>query len=220
MYVTGNLNNHQFSLLTKEISNLQTPSKKIPVVNPTESGSISEKIIKDKSLQSAIKIGKKTINRNHADYPGLLLANHILGGYFGSRLMKNIREEKGLTYGIHSSVNSYLNSGVFSISTETNKDKSEQAISEIEKEVKKLLTVRVEKAELETAKNHFLGNLQLEISNPFAVTEKLKNIRLNKLATFYYQDLYKAINATTDKELLRITNEHLIPTSFYFVLVG
>ncbi|MFN7260505.1 MAG: M16 family metallopeptidase [Cyclobacteriaceae bacterium] len=220
IYVTGNLNNHQFSLLTKQISNLQTQSKRTPHTTDCESGPVTEKIIKDKSLQSAIKIGKKTINRNHSDYPGLLLANHILGGYFGSRLMKNIREEKGLTYGIHSSVTSYLNSGVFSISTETNKNKADQTISEIEKEIEKLLSVPVDKTELGTAKNHFLGNLQLEVSNPFAITEKLKNIRLNKLPVRYYQDLYRAINATTDRELLRITNGHLSPAGFHLVSVG
>ncbi len=220
IYVTGNLNNHQFSLLTKQISNLQTQSKRTPYTTDCESGPVTEKIIKDKSLQSAIKIGKKTINRNHSDYPDLLLANHILGGYFGSRLMKNIREEKGLTYGIHSSVTSYLNSGVFSISTETNKNKADQTISEIEKEIEKLLSVPVDKTELGTAKNHFLGNLQLEVSNPFAVTEKLKNIRLNKLPASYYQDLYKAIIVASDSDILRITNEYLSPASFHLALVG
>jgi predicted Zn-dependent peptidase len=220
IYVTGNLNNHQFSLLTKQISNLQTQSKRTPYTTDCESGPVTEKIIKDKSLQSAIKIGKKTINRNHSDYPGLLLANHILGGYFGSRLMKNIREEKGLTYGIHSSVTSYLNSGVFSISTETNKNKADQTISEIEKEIEKLLSVPVDKTELGTAKNHFLGNLQLEVSNPFAVTEKLKNIRLNKLPASYYQDLYKAIIVASDSDILRITNEYLSPASFHLAVVG
>ncbi len=220
IYLTGNLNKHQFSLLTNEINKLENQSKKMPSIIDSVGGLVAEKIAWDKSLQSAIKIGKKTINRSHADYPGLLLANHILGGYFGSRLMKNIREEKGLTYGIHSSVSSYLNNGVFSISTETNKDKAEQALTEIGKEVKKLLSVAVEKAELSTAKNHFLGNLQLEISNPFAVTEKLKNIRLNKLPASYYQDLYKAVIVATDRDLLRITNEYLSAESFHLALVG
>ena len=220
IYVTGNLNKHQFSLLTNEINRLRNQSKKMPSIIDSVGGLVAEKIVWDKSLQSAIKIGKKTINRSHADYPGMLLANHILGGYFGSRLMKNIREEKGLTYGIHSSVTSYLNSGVFSISTETNKNKADQTISEIEKEIEKLLSVPVDKTELGTAKNHFLGNLQLEVSNPFAVTEKLKNIRLNKLPASYYQDLYKAIIVASDSDILRITNEYLSPASFHLAVVG
>jgi predicted Zn-dependent peptidase len=220
IYVTGNLNKHQFSLLTNEINRLRNQSKKMPSIIDSVGGLVAEKIVWDKSLQSAIKIGKKTINRSHADYPGMLLANHILGGYFGSRLMKNIREEKGLTYGIHSSVTSYLNSGVFSISTETNKNKADQTISEIEKEIEKLLSVPVDKTEVGTAKNHFLGNLQLEVSNPFAVTEKLKNIRLNKLPASYYQDLYKAIIVASDSDILRITNEYLSPASFHLAVVG
>jgi len=220
IYLTGNLNKHQFSLLTKELNKLRKQSKKSPNNIDSVSGLVAEKIVWDKSLQSAIKIGKKTINRCHADYPGLLLANHILGGYFGSRLMKNIREEKGLTYGIHSSMSSYLHSGVFSISTETNKDKAEQALTEIEKEVKIMVSIPVEKTELSTAKNHFLGNLQLDISNPFAVTEKLKNIRLNKLPASYYQDLYKAVIVASDRDLLRITNEYLSPASFHLAVVG
>jgi predicted Zn-dependent peptidase len=109
---------------------------------------------------------------------------------------------------------------VFSISTETNKNKADQTISEIEKEIEKLLSVPVDKTELGTAKNHFLGNLQLEVSNPFAVTEKLKNIRLNKLPASYYQDLYKAIIVASDSDILRITNEYLSPASFHLAVVG
>jgi predicted Zn-dependent peptidase len=117
-------------------------------------------------------------------------------------------------------LSSYLNSGVFSISTETNKDKAEQALTEIEKEVKTMLSIPVEKTELSTSKNHFLGNLQLEISNPFAVTEKLKNIRLNKLPASYYQDLYNAIIVASDSDILRITNEYFSPASFHLAVVG
>ncbi len=98
-----------------------------------------EHIKKKGAIQTAIRIGSPAINKRHPDYPGLKFLNVLLGGYFGSRLMKNIREEKGYTYGIHSSVSSFDLSGFKLISTEVGKENAEQAIDEIYKEIRLLL---------------------------------------------------------------------------------
>ena len=105
IYLTGNLTQKQLSFLVTAIQ--QLPSERNSKSPSIESGYLNpsyEKIPNLKSIQSAIRFGKKTIKRTDLDYPALLLLNHVLGGYFGSRLMKNIREEKGLTYGISSNL--------------------------------------------------------------------------------------------------------------------
>jgi predicted Zn-dependent peptidase len=92
-------------------------------------------IEKSNSVQSAIRIGRRLFNRNHPDFREMQLLNLILGGYFGSRLMKNIREDKGLTYGIYSTIEAYPYDACWYIDTEMNNDLCETGIKEIFKEI-------------------------------------------------------------------------------------
>jgi zinc protease len=220
IYLTGNLSQQKLSSLKKELANLPNRANPFVDIQEIEQAPTKEIIQKEQSVQSSIKFGKKTIKKNHPDHAGLLLLNHILGGYFGSRLMKNIREEKGLTYGIYSSFHSFLHEGLFTIATDTNKENVELTAKEIVKEIQALMDSPIPKEELEIAKNHFLGNLQLEISNPFSVIEKIKHIRLHNLSEHYFQDLYKTINSTSSKELQRIATHWLDPATLHFASVG
>ena len=169
---------------------------------------------------AAIQAADLPVETKHPDYVALLLVNHILGGYFGSRLMKNIREEKGLTYGISSSIHSHLHESIFSIGTDVNKDKLEIIMIEIQKEITKLRSEPISLEELELSKNHILGNLQLEISNAFSITEKIKNLRLNQLPSDYYTDLFKKIKETNSSYLQKIVNTYLDWETMYEVTVG
>ncbi len=179
-----------------------------------------QQVAKAGSVQSSIRLGKRTINRLHADYFSLLMANHLLGGYFGSRLMRNIREEKGLTYGISSSIHPFLNDCMISIGADVNKSNVELAKEEIKKEINCLKETLITEEELTVAKNHFLGSLQLEIASPFAVLEKTKSIRLNKLGEMYYQDLFSKIRAIGPEAILIAARQYLEPASFVEVSVG
>ncbi len=180
----------------------------------------NQNVTKDESVQSSIRLGKRLVNRGHQDYFLLLLLNHILGGYFGSRLMKNIREEKGLTYGIYSSINPFKNDCLFSIGADVGKDKKELAISEIKQEMLQLSQTPVSIEELTTAKNHFLGSLQLEVANPFSSLEKIKSLRLHNLGDNYYKNLFFSINAISPKDIQAIAQKYLTPSDLFEVSVG
>ncbi len=169
-------------------------------------------------VQASIRLGKKFINRNHEDYPLALLVNHILGGYFGSRLMKNIREEKGLTYGIYSSVQPFKNDCIFSIGADVNADKIDIVLSEIQSEIDKLSDNEISNSELNAARNHFLGGLQIELSNPFAVMEKLKNISINALAENYYQHLFEQIQHASIHDVQSVARKYLHALPFQVVV--
>jgi predicted Zn-dependent peptidase len=177
-------------------------------------------IEKPESIQTSIRIGKRTINKGHKDYFDLLLLNHILGGYFGSRLMKNIREEKGLTYGIYSSLNTFLNDSFFVIGADVNKENQQITIEEIKNELKKLREEKISDQELIIAKSHFIGSIQLDMANPFSVTEKIKNIRLNKLASEYYNSLVNRINALSSANLIEVAKTYLVDQELAIVRVG
>lgn len=175
---------------------------------------------KEGSVQSTIRYGKRIINRQHPDYFDLLFITHLLGGYFGSRLMKNIREEKGLTYGIYSSVQSLLRESYFIIGADVNRENRELTMVEIKKELEKLVQEPVGSDELETARNHFIGSLQSEVTTAFAHGDKFKTILLNALPTDYYQQMINRVNAVQAEDLQRCADQYFKTESFTEVTVG
>lgn len=220
IYVTGALSKAQMENLITIFSTLGSEKKNDLHRNIDESKLLEQKVEKPNSVQTSLRLGMQTIGRSHADYFQLLLLNHLLGGYFGSRLMKNIREEKGLTYGIYSSVTAHLHACLFSIGTDVNNEKAWLTIQEIKNEVEKVQQEKVSEQELEVARNHFLGALQLELSNPFSVTEKIKNIRLNELPPDYYARLSQSVSLATPQALQSVANNLLTWDLFHQVSVG
>ncbi|MCU0419208.1 MAG: insulinase family protein [Cyclobacteriaceae bacterium] len=178
------------------------------------------RIEKEVSIQTALRLGHVTISRNHRNYPGLLLLNHLLGGYFGSRLMKNIREEKGLTYGIHSSITPLRQSAYWVIGAEVNKHNENVALAEIQKEILQIQNKTVLLSELDFARNHLLGSLQQDLSNPFSVMDKIKNIFLFDLSPDFYTHLYETIRQATPDEVTRTAQTQLSVTHLHTVAVG
>lgn len=175
---------------------------------------------KESSVQSSLRLGRKAVSRTHPDYPALLLLNHIFGGYFGSRLMKNIREEKGLTYGINSSVAALKQASYITVGTDVNKENRELAMQEIKNEMAALCAAAIGSHELEIARNHFIGGLQSEITTPFAHADKIKNLKLFGLPADYYQQLIYKIDALTAHDLQKAAKTYLDPQTFTTVTVG
>lgn len=188
---------------------LQWKQNAHPGHTPQPSGKFRVKQSKPNAVQASVRIGKITISRNHPDFPQLVLANYILGGYFGSRLMKVIREEKGLTYGIYSAVRSHKNATLFSIATDVNCRQTDAVIEEILNQLKDLRQKPVQQKELDLAKNHFIGSLQNEMSNVFAHMERFKNIYLFNLEPDYYNNLIHQIYRADGDDVRRIAHEYL-----------
>lgn len=180
----------------------------------------SKVVSRERSVQASIRIGKPFFGRMHRDYPAAILLNHILGGYFGSRLMKNIREEKGLTYGISSSVSTALHGNHFVIGADVNLENVELAFSEIRKEMRRLREEPVDASELEVSRNHFIGSLQLEITTSFAHADKVKNITIFGLPDDYYQQLIQCIDSLTPTDLMTVADQHFQEEELLQVAVG
>jgi zinc protease len=221
IYITGQIEDAGLSFLTNQLKELNfRKSKKESKEHNIQSGEHEKYVQKKESIQTSLRLGKRMINRNDKDYYEFLLLNHILGGYFGSRLMKNIREEKGLTYGIYSSVNSLLNDSFFVIGADVNKQNQDITMLEIHAELKKLREKKIGEEELEIAKSHFLGSIQLDMANPFSVMEKIKNINLNRLNPTYYRDMFARINETNPTKLNQVANRYLTGEDLFVVKVG
>ncbi len=172
------------------------------------------------ALQSAIRIGQISINRTHADFPGLQVVNTILGGYFGSRLMANIREDKGFTYGIGSALVSLKNSGYFFIASEVGADVCTAAMTEIEKEINILKKEPVSETELSLVRNYMLGSMLGSLENALSHADKFKNIYFSGLDYDYYRSYIQTVRSISPEEVLNLVNKYLDFDNFQRVIVG
>ncbi|HNR19403.1 MAG TPA: pitrilysin family protein [Bacteroidia bacterium] len=178
------------------------------------------KIEKENAVQSAIRIGRSWHDKTQPAFQNMIITTTILGGYFGSRLMKNIREDKGYTYGIGCSVSSFLQSGFISISTQVGIDVCERAINEIYKEIEMLRTTTVGLEELTLVKNYLFGTFQRSIDGAFALADKFKNIKVFDLGYDYYYNYLKLLKDATPDMVLKTAVDHLNPENLFEVAVG
>lgn len=175
---------------------------------------------KEGSVQATVRVGKSCIGRTHPDYFDVLLLNHLLGGYFGSRLMKNIREEKGLTYGVYSSIHTLLHENYMVIGADVNKENLDLTFAEIRRELDRLCNQEIDRDELQTARNHFIGSLQAEITTPFSHADKLKNILLYGLPDAYYTNLIRRMDSVSANDLMETAQRHFSHEGFFEIAVG
>ncbi len=172
------------------------------------------------ALQSAIRMGFCAMNKNHADYFQFQLLNTILGGYFGSRLMNNIREDKGYTYGIGSTTVVMEHAAYFYIATEVAAEVKDQTIFEINKELELLKTELISVEELARVKNYMLGDFLRHADGAIAMMENFKNIHFNKLKSTYYSDYIAAIHNATAEDLRNIANKYFRSEDWLLVTAG
>jgi len=172
------------------------------------------------SLQSSLRIGKLMVKKDNKGFYNIFIANTLLGGFFGSRLMKNIREEKGLTYGIHSSVPVLLNSGYFVIGADVMKQNRDLAIHEIFSELKLLRTKLPTGSEMQILRNYLLGTFQSEINTPFSLADKFKGVHLYGLDYDFYDNLFTTIQNCKPSDITATAEKYFHEDSMLSVAVG
>jgi len=186
-------------------------------------GFTPQKIYQEKegSVQSGLRLGKLIdIEFGTAEYFQMKVLNTILGGYFGSRLMSNIREDKGYTYGIGSSFSSMKNACGFTISTEVGVKVTEKALAEIYKEISRLSTEDIPEEELQVVKNYMQGMLLNSSDGIFSIADQFKSVHFHNNDLTFFQGYIKAINETTSKDIKTLANKYLQVDSFAEVVVG
>ena len=147
------------------------------------------------------------------------MLNNLFGGFFGSRLMSNIREEKGYTYGIYSYLQNHIQQSAWLVSTEAGKDVSEATIAEVYKEMKKLREEPADEEDILLVQNYMMGNILGDLDGPFHIMAKWKTIILNNLDETYFYESVKAIKETNAEELMQLANKYLRPEEFYELVV-
>lgn len=172
-----------------------------------------------KGVQGAIRIATHFPNRHHPDFTKMMVLNTVFGGYFGSRLMSNIREDKGYTYGIHSFVQNHLQESALMISTEAGKDVCEAAVAEIYKEMKILREELIGGEELLLVRNYLIGIILGDLDGPFHIISRWKNIILNNLDEQYFYNSVDTIKNISAEELKILANKYFAEENFYELVV-
>lgn len=220
VFVSGKIEDANQRLMLNAFQQLGTAVHGQPIHQASERQPRRKYLEKKESVQSSVRMGVRSVLRSHPEYASILFVSHILGGYFGSRLMKNIREEKGLTYGISASIHGLKHDSYLVIGADVNKENVSLTFDEIRKELKRLRTEKISDDELETARNHFIGSLQSEITTPFAHAEKIKTIALYDLRPDHYQQMITRMEALTPEAILAISEQYFDESLFFEVAVG
>lgn len=196
--------------------------KAVEIVPPSANSNpeLKHYIPKENVLQSAIRIGNRSIRRNHPDYFALSVVTTLFGGYFGSRLMSNIREDKGYTYGIYAGIYPQLHDSTFMISSEVGADVAQKAIDEIRFELKRLRTETVKEEELNLVKNYMSGTFLRALNGPFALGEVVKSLIENNLPEDYYQHYLNQIHKVSAEDVKNIASQYLHEDRMYELVVG
>ena len=210
------------SLLNKYIGSLSLNKKEIttiehPIISATEK---KYSIINDPaSVQGSIRLARHFPNRHHPDFPATQVLNNIFGGFFGSRLMSNIREDKGYTYGIHSYLQNHVQECAWLVSTDAGKDVCRATIDEVYKEMKILRETLVDQDELKLVKNYMLGALLGDLDGPFQIIGRWKTYILNDLNEDYFYNTIKVVREIQPAQLMELANKYLKEEDFYELVV-
>ena len=222
IFVSGLVPADLASLLNKHFG-------KLPISKPTfHAGNISSNAVQQKKyriqndpngVQGAIRIARPFPNRHHPDFMKVMVLNTLFGGFFGSRLMSNIREDKGYTYGIHSYIQNHIQQTAWLISTEAGKDVCDATLSEVYKEMQSLRDGVVDEEELSLVKNYLMGTILGDLDGPFQIMGRWKNLILNNLTESYFYDSINTIKSISAEELRELAKKYLVPEDFYELVV-
>src|SRR5690606_32167563 len=172
------------------------------------------------ALQSAVRLGMPCINRQHPDFPALQFVNTLFGGYFGSRLMRNIREEKGYTYSIGSALASLKHGGFFTIASEVGVDVTQATLREINKELDVLRTELAPKEEVELVRNYMLGSILGSLESIFSHADKFKAVYFYGLDFSFYGRSNDTIRSMTPERIRQIAQTYFDDEKLLKVVVG
>lgn len=172
------------------------------------------------ALQSAVRMGMLSLDRNHPDYLKVRVLVTLFGGYFGSRLMSNIREDKGYTYGISASIVPYPGQGVLVVGAEAANEFVEPLIREVYYETDRLQNELVPDEELSMVKNYMLGDMCRSYESAFSLVDAWIFVQVSGLQETYFAEVLNAVKEVTPQEIRELAGRHLCKENLKEVVCG
>lgn len=224
LILVGNYPDAQFEQILTRLSTWKISTDAAPIhIESIEELLPQEKhylLSRPDKLQSSIRIGRKLFTKAHPDYFKVALLNEIFGGYYGSRLMKNIREDKGYTYGIYAQLAMFKRAGYWVIGTDVKKELTQKTLQEITFEAKRLQDELVSEEELETVRNYMSGAFAGTLNTAFELAELFKTIYFNELDYDFYSQYLAQIHTLSAEEIRQTAQKYLNLDDFIEVVVG
>lgn len=172
------------------------------------------------ALQSSIRIGRLLFDRRHPDFVGMQVVAATLGGYFGSRLMQNLREEHGYTYGVMAAMVNFEHAGYLAIATQVAREHRDDALNEIYKEIERLRNELVGDEELQMVKNVMVGEILRILDGPFGIADvTIENIMCGGDNSLTERSVSQIL-ATTPEDIQRLARTYLAREDLIEVTVG
>lgn len=172
------------------------------------------------AVQSSLKIGLPLFARTHQDFIPMQMVATAMGGYFGSRLMQNLRERHGYTYGAYAAMINLDRSGYFVMSADVATEYTDAAIGEIISEVERFCTEPMSERELQMVKNIIFGDVMRIFDGPFGVADvAIENIQ-NQTDNSYTERFLRQVATATAEELQQVAAKYLLPSSLTTTIVG
>lgn len=177
-------------------------------------------IEREEAVQSSLKLGGFVMDRQHPDFLKARIMVTLFGGYFGSRLMSNIREEKGYTYGIGAGIVSYPNTSVLVVSTEAANEYVNPIVTEVYQEMDRLCNELVGPEELEMVKNYLLGDLCRSYEGPFSLSDAWIYVETAGLDEQFFVRSLEAIHEITREEIRTLAQKYFCKENLIEVVAG
>jgi predicted Zn-dependent peptidase len=218
--VTGDLDHSELQRLILGFQNLPNQESKIESVANAICSTDGEIELRENAVQTSIRIGGWSIPKNHKDYIALTVFNTILGGYFGSRLIKNIREDKGHTYGIYSSLIETGEYNYWVISADVQKLFYQEVVDQIYLEIENLVTIPLELDEMEVVRNYMIGQMLSAFSSSFDLLDRYKSVHFSGLDFNFFRQKLDFLKKFTPEDILNIGAKYFSKPPFIEVAVG
>lgn len=217
---SGMVMDEQMSQITEFLSKMQSRTTAADATVPTPHSIPQKSVQRNGATQSSIRIGKILFDKSHADYNAMQILSVVLGGYFGSRLVSNLREEKGYTYSIYSAMVTLQHSGYFAIATDVAKEHCGDAIREIVSEIERLRVELIDMEELNMVRNTIVGELMRLIDGPFGIADITIESEQCGKGNEMINEFLDQVKNITPNSLMLMAQKYLDPTTLTTVVVG
>jgi zinc protease len=197
-----------------------TESARALATPPAVVGGLVKAFHRDGAVQSQVRLSAAALERTSPDYPAGQLANLIYGGYFSSRLVENIREDKGYTYSAHSSFEFWPARAAVTVSFDTTTPSTAAALLEARHELGRLALNAPEPAEVESARNYALGTLATSLATQAGYASTLSSLAGLGLDVDWVREHPARLAAVTVDDVARVAGSLLAPSAFTGVVVG
>lgn len=217
---SGDLSNEALKAIENICMQLPQSGERLPLIFPDAVQTPCMRLEHAGAVQSAVRVGRMLFTRNHPDYVGMQVVATVLGGYFGSRLMRNLREERGYTYGVFAAMANLDRAGYLAIATQVAAEAREDTLHQIYTEIERLRTELISEQELALVKNIMVGEMMRILDGPFGIVDvTIENVQCGT-DNLAIERSVEAIRRCTPEDVQRLAEKYLRREDLVEVTVG